>query len=133
MINPSMISESENTRILNHINEIANVGQILNLIGNALLVINVLLCIFTMKNVKNNKLLRIISIIMSVIILSVCKAYEFIGFGYSDLADAIQDWNSIQNNATIYLILCIIHFVIQLVIFIELIISIVKNKKKEEP
>jgi len=89
---------------------------VLNGCNFGLFILNIILCFTTMKNIKANRLLCLISIIAIIISYIGTATYSFDG----------------SNNIP-YHILKVIAFIIQLIIFIKLIINIVKNKKKEEP
>ena len=87
-----------------------------------LFIINIVLCLATIRNIKQNKILLIISII------AVCfaKVFKMI----TEFAGGLE---GVEQNYDGLYIMIIITFIIQLIIFIKLIINIVKNIKKEEP
>ena len=89
---------------------------VLNGCNFGLFILNLILCITTMKNIKANRLLCVISIIAMIINYIGTVTYLFDG----------------SNNIT-YHVLKVIAFIIQIFIFIKLIINIIKNNKKEEP
>ena len=89
---------------------------VLNGCNFGLFILNLILFITTMKNIKANRLLCVISIIAMIINYIGTVTYSFDG----------------SNNIT-YHILKVIAFIIQIFIFIKLIINIIKNNKKEEP
>ena len=105
------------------VNYLSRIGLISYDFGIIMFVVNLLICLITMKNIKKNKILLIVSIV-SVFFSNVFKNLR--GF-----AGGLETNMQIKNNVDTMSIMIIGTFIIQLLIFIKLIINI-KNKKKEE-
>ena len=111
---------SENVPLMENIKSINNVWRTIALlsssIGFILAIINIIICLLTMKEIKRNRIWCIISIVALIINYIPKVTYAFDG----------------RNDMYMYVIQ-IIYSIIEIIIFILLIINIVKNRKKEEP